>query len=80
MLPTFSGTSIVPRCSPAALITQTPLGPVTQMLPALVALHAVGDALLDDAGADALEEHAAVRERPVGVHVEHLDVRARACR
>ena len=32
-LPTFSGTSIVPRCSPAGEITQTPCGPVTQMLP-----------------------------------------------
>ena len=32
-LPVFSGTSIVPRCSPAGLITQMPPGPVTQMLP-----------------------------------------------
>ena len=32
-LPTPSGTSIVPRCSLSGLITQTPFGPVTQMLP-----------------------------------------------
>ncbi len=32
-LPVFSGTSIMPRCSPAELITQMPPGPVTQMLP-----------------------------------------------
>src|SRR5262245_41962667 len=45
--------------------------------PALVALHPVGDALLDDAGADALEEHAAVRDVPVAVRIPDLDVRAR---
>ena len=44
---------------------------------ALVALHPVRDPLLDHAGADSLEEHAAVRERAVGVHVVHLDVRPR---
>src|SRR3954452_1317878 len=33
MLPTFSGTSITPMCSPAGLMTHTPPGPVTQMLP-----------------------------------------------
>src|SRR5213593_676624 len=32
-LPTFSGTSTVPRCSPPAEITQTPPGPVTQTFP-----------------------------------------------
>ncbi len=32
-LPTFSGTSTVPRCSPSGEMTQTPFGPVTQMLP-----------------------------------------------
>jgi hypothetical protein len=32
-LPVFSGTRIVPRCSPAAEMTQIPPGPVTQMLP-----------------------------------------------
>ena len=46
-------------------------------VPALVALHPVRDALLDHAGADALEEHAAVRDRPVGRGVVHLDVRPR---
>ena len=29
----FSGTLITPRCSPSAEMTQTPPGPVTQMLP-----------------------------------------------
>jgi hypothetical protein len=29
----FSGTRIVPRCSPPAEITQIPPGPVTQMFP-----------------------------------------------
>src|SRR5215813_2937298 len=32
-LPTFSGTPIVPRCSPDGEITQTPPGPVTQTFP-----------------------------------------------
>ena len=32
-LPTFSGTSSTPRCSPRALMIQTPPGPVTQTLP-----------------------------------------------
>ena len=44
-------------------------------VPALVALHPVRDALLDDAGTDAFEEHAAVRDRPVGRGVVDLDVR-----
>src|SRR3954452_14254118 len=39
----------------------------------LVAFHPVRDALLDHAGADALEEHAPVLERSVGVHVVDLD-------
>src|SRR5687768_14274816 len=36
---------------------------------ALVALHPVRDAFLDDARPDALEEHPAVRDRPVGCGV-----------
>jgi hypothetical protein len=32
-LPVFSGTRIVPMCSPAGEITHSPPGPVTQMLP-----------------------------------------------
>src|SRR6476659_8924923 len=43
----------------------------------LVALHPVRDALLDHAGADALEEHPPVRERAVGVDVVDLDPRLR---
>src|SRR5262249_49729918 len=44
---------------------------------ALVALHPVGYTLLDHAGADAVEEHAAVRERAVCADVEDLDVSPR---
>src|SRR5580765_7453202 len=43
----------------------------------LVALHPVRDALLDQAGADAFEEHAPVREAPVGLDVVDLDPRLR---
>ena len=73
----FSGTSIVPRCSPSGEITQRPFGPGHPDVAELVDLHPVRDALLDHAGADALEEHAAVRERAVGVDVVDLDVGAR---
>ena len=43
---------------------------------ALVALHPVGDAVLDHAAADVVEEQAAVRERPVGLHVVDPDQRS----
>ena len=33
MFPVFSGTRIVPRCSPSGEMTQMPPGPVTQMFP-----------------------------------------------
>ena len=46
-------------------------------VPSLVDLHPVRDALLDHAGADAVEEHPAVRERAVVVHVVDLDERPR---
>ena len=76
-LPTFSGTSIVPRCSPLGADHPDALRAGDPDVAALVALHPVGDALLDHAGADALEEHAPVRERAVRVHVPDLDVRPR---
>ena len=60
-LPMFSGTSITPRCSPSGLMTQTPPGPGDPDVAALVALHPVGDAVLDLAVADVAEEQPAVR-------------------
>src|SRR2546426_5265885 len=45
---------------------------------ALVALHAVDEvALLEGSRADALREHPAVRDRTVGLDVEHSDMGAR---
>src|SRR5256885_1371724 len=40
----------------------------------LVALHSVGDPLLDHTRADAVEEHPPVRDRPVRLPVENADV------
>src|SRR5262245_8509655 len=46
-------------------------------VPALVALHPVGDAFLEQTRAHTLEEHTPVRDAPVRAHIPDLDVRTR---